>query len=53
MLMPQADRKKIYEKLFEDGVCVVKKRLTVHELHPELDSVPLLHVVKAMKVSGG
>lgn len=50
MLMPQADRKKIYEHLFEDGVCIAKKDYNLKS-HPEIKGVKNLYVIKALKVS--
>ena len=49
MLIPQADRKKIYEHLFEDGVCIAKKDY-VSKSHPEIKGVRNLYVIKALKV---
>ena len=49
MLMPQADRKKIYEHLFEDGVCIAKKDYNL-KTHPEIKGVKNLYVIKALKV---
>lgn len=49
MLMPQADRKLIYERLFEDGVCVAKKDYNLKS-HPEIKNVKNLYVIKALKV---
>ncbi|CAK5073427.1 unnamed protein product [Meloidogyne enterolobii] len=48
MLIPQADRKKIYEHLFEDGVCIAKKDY-VSKSHPEIKGVRNLYVIKALK----
>ncbi|KAI1728902.1 plectin/S10 domain-containing protein [Ditylenchus destructor] len=48
MLMPQSDRKKIYEHLFEDGVCIAKKDYNLKS-HPEIKGVKNLYVVKALK----
>ncbi|KAI3410121.1 hypothetical protein GPALN_006480 [Globodera pallida] len=48
MLMPQADRKKIYEHLFEDGVCIAKKDYNLKS-HPEIKGVKNLYVIKALK----
>uniref|UniRef100_A0A915DDE2 Plectin/S10 N-terminal domain-containing protein n=1 Tax=Ditylenchus dipsaci TaxID=166011 RepID=A0A915DDE2_9BILA len=48
MLMPQADRKKIYEHLFEDGVCIAKKDYNLKS-HPEIKGVKNLFVIKALK----
>jgi small subunit ribosomal protein S10e len=49
MLMPQADRKKIYEHLFEDGVCIAKKDFNLKS-HPEIKGIKNLYVIKALKV---
>lgn len=49
MLMPQSDRKKIYERLFEDGVCIAKKDYQLKS-HPEIEGVRNLYVIKALKV---
>uniref|UniRef100_A0A914DSD6 Plectin/S10 N-terminal domain-containing protein n=1 Tax=Acrobeloides nanus TaxID=290746 RepID=A0A914DSD6_9BILA len=48
MLMPQGDRKKIYERLFEDGVCIAKKDFNLKS-HPEIEGVKNLYVIKALK----
>lgn len=48
--MPTADRRKIYEKIFEDGVAIAKKDYTLKS-HPEIEGVKNLHVIKALKVS--
>ncbi|KAI6178131.1 S10-plectin domain-containing protein [Aphelenchoides besseyi] len=48
MLMPTADRRKIYEKLFEDGVAIAKKDYTLKS-HPEIEGVKNLYVIKALK----
>ena len=48
MLMPQHDRKLIYEHLFEDGVCVAKKDYNLKS-HPEIKNVKNLYVIKALK----
>lgn len=50
MLMPTADRRKIYEKLFEDGVAIAKKDYNLKS-HPEIEGVRNLYVIKALKVS--
>ncbi|KAI6230102.1 S10-plectin domain-containing protein [Aphelenchoides fujianensis] len=50
MLMPTADRRKIYEKLFEDGVAIAKKDYTLKS-HPEIEGVKNLYVIKALQVS--
>jgi small subunit ribosomal protein S10e len=47
MLMPKANRVAIYELLFKEGVMVAEKDFNMPK-HPELDSVPNLHVIKAM-----
>jgi hypothetical protein len=49
MLMPTADRRKIYEKIFEDGVAIAKKDYTLKS-HPEIEGVKNLYVIKALKV---
>ena len=46
--MPQADRKKIYEHLFEDGVCIAKKDFNLKS-HPEIKGIKNLYVIKALK----
>uniref|UniRef100_A0A915DT95 Plectin/S10 N-terminal domain-containing protein n=1 Tax=Ditylenchus dipsaci TaxID=166011 RepID=A0A915DT95_9BILA len=48
MLMPKADRKKIYEHLFEDGVCIAKQDYNLKS-HPEIKGVKNLYVIKALK----
>ncbi|KAG8183621.1 hypothetical protein JTE90_025171 [Oedothorax gibbosus] len=48
MLMPKAHRIKIYEFLFKEGVMVAKKDFNAPK-HPDLESVPNLHVIKAMQ----
>ena len=45
MLMPTADRRKIYEKIFEDGVAIAKKDYNLKE-HPEIKDVKNLYVIK-------
>lgn len=50
MLMPTADRRKIYEKIFEDGVAIAKKDYNLKS-HPEIEGVKNLYVIKALKVS--
>lgn len=47
--MPKADRKKIYENLFEEGVLIAEKNFT-QALHPDI-KVRNLYVVKSLKVS--
>jgi len=48
MLMPTADRRKVYEKLFEDGVAIAKKDYNLKS-HPEIEGVKNLYVIKALK----
>lgn len=49
MLMPKANRTAIYEHLFKEGVIVAMK--DVHaKSHPELKSIPNLHVIKTLQV---
>uniref|UniRef100_A0A1I8A5V4 S10_plectin domain-containing protein n=1 Tax=Steinernema glaseri TaxID=37863 RepID=A0A1I8A5V4_9BILA len=48
MLMPKLNRKKIYEHLFEEGVCVAKKDFNLKS-HPEIKEVSNLEVIKACK----
>uniref|UniRef100_A0A914YCS5 Plectin/S10 N-terminal domain-containing protein n=1 Tax=Panagrolaimus superbus TaxID=310955 RepID=A0A914YCS5_9BILA len=48
MLMPQADRKKIFEHLFADGVAIAKKDYNA-KTHPEIEGVRNLYVIKALK----
>ncbi|CAD5211753.1 unnamed protein product [Bursaphelenchus xylophilus] len=48
MLMPTADRRKIYEKLFEDGVAIAKKDFQLKS-HPEIEGVRNLYVIKACR----
>lgn len=50
MLIPTADRRKIYEKFFEDGVAIAKKDYNLKS-HPEIDGVKNLYVIKALTVS--
>merc|ERR1712045_487182 len=47
MLMSKKDRLAIYEHLFNQGVMVAKKDHHAPK-HPELESVPNLHVMKAL-----
>jgi len=47
MLMPKANRVAIYELLFKEGVMVAEKDFQAPK-HPELETVPNLHVIKAM-----
>ncbi|XP_014218462.1 40S ribosomal protein S10 [Copidosoma floridanum] len=48
MLMPKADRVAIYEYLFKEGVMVAKKDFHAPK-HPELETIPNLHVIKALQ----
>ncbi|XP_021956467.1 40S ribosomal protein S10 [Folsomia candida] len=48
MLMPKANRRKIYEHLFNEGVMVAKKDFHA-PTHPELESIPNLQVIKALQ----
>ncbi|RMZ14773.1 hypothetical protein D0864_00079 [Hortaea werneckii] len=45
MLIPKADRKKIHEFLFREGVCVAKKDFNLPK-HPDIDTKNL-YVIKA------
>ncbi|KAF2664043.1 hypothetical protein BT63DRAFT_99506 [Microthyrium microscopicum] len=47
MLMPKADRKKIHEYLFREGVLVAKKDYNL-EAHPQIETKNLF-VIKAMQ----
>nr|AKV16216.1 putative S10 ribosomal protein [Phragmatopoma lapidosa] len=47
MLMPKKNRVAIYEHLFKEGVLVAKKDFNAAK-HPELETVPNLHVIKAL-----
>nr|ALS05055.1 40S ribosomal protein S10 [Centropages tenuiremis] len=47
MLMPKANRVAIYELLFKEGVMVAEKN-TKAPKHPELETVPNFHVIKAL-----
>lgn len=49
MLMPKKNRVAIYEHLFKEGVIVAKKDFHAPK-HPELETVPNLHVIKALQV---
>jgi small subunit ribosomal protein S10e len=46
MIIPKANRKKIYTKLFKDGVMVAEKAFNA-PAHPEFPDVPNLQVIKA------
>ena len=48
MLMPQKNRKAIYEYLFKEGVCVAKKDFN-QKTHPDIPGVTNLQVIKACK----
>lgn len=49
MLMPKKNRRAIYEYLFKEGVMVAEKDF--HKpVHPDLESIPNLQVIKAMQV---
>lgn len=48
MLIPQKNRRLIYETLFKEGVMVAKKDFNLPK-HPEVD-VPNLQVIKSMQV---
>uniref|UniRef100_A0A7E4VR44 S10_plectin domain-containing protein n=1 Tax=Panagrellus redivivus TaxID=6233 RepID=A0A7E4VR44_PANRE len=48
MLMPQSDRKKIYEHLFAEGVAIAKKDFNLKS-HPEIEGVKNLYVIKAIQ----
>uniref|UniRef100_A0A2P2HXJ8 40S ribosomal protein S10b n=1 Tax=Hirondellea gigas TaxID=1518452 RepID=A0A2P2HXJ8_9CRUS len=48
MFMPKAHLVQIYEHLFKEGVLVAERDLFLPK-HPELTSIPNLHVVKAMQ----
>ncbi|CRK90552.1 CLUMA_CG004256, isoform A [Clunio marinus] len=48
MFMPKAHRVAVYEHLFKEGVLVAQKDFHA-ESHPELESVPNLHVIKTMQ----
>lgn len=48
MFMPKQHRIAIYESLFKEGVMVAKKDFNAPK-HPELESIPNLHVIKTMQ----
>jgi len=48
MLMPKANRRKIFEQLFNEGVMVAKKDFHAPS-HPELEGIPNLQVIKALQ----
>uniref|UniRef100_A0A3Q1GEE2 Plectin/eS10 N-terminal domain-containing protein n=1 Tax=Acanthochromis polyacanthus TaxID=80966 RepID=A0A3Q1GEE2_9TELE len=48
MLMPLRDLRAIYEVLFRDGVMVAKKDKRPQIMHPEVQSVSNLQVMRAM-----
>ena len=47
--MPKKNRIAIYEYLFKEGVMVAMKDYHAPK-HPELETIPNLHVIKAMQV---
>lgn len=47
-LIPKRNKREIYEYLFREGVMVVKKDPKLME-HPELKSIPNLHVMMSLK----
>lgn len=48
MLMPLRDLRAIYEVLFRDGVMVAKKDKRPQAIHPEIEGVSNLQVIRAM-----
>lgn len=48
MLMPLRDLRAIYEVLFRDGVMVAKKDKRPQTMHPEIEGVSNLQVIRAM-----
>ncbi|XP_054153804.1 40S ribosomal protein S10-like [Oppia nitens] len=48
MLMPKKNRVAIYEYLFKEGVMVAEKDFHAPK-HPALETVPNLHVIKALQ----
>ena len=48
MLIPQKNRRAVYEQLFKDGVMVAKKDFNAPN-HPELKDIPNLQVIKSMQ----
>jgi small subunit ribosomal protein S10e len=48
MFMPKAHRVAIYELLFREGVLVAEKDFHAAK-HPELETIPNLHVIKTMQ----
>lgn len=50
MLIPQKNRRLIYEHLFKEGVMVAKKDFNLPK-HREVD-VPNLQVIKSLQVRG-
>lgn len=49
MLMPKKNRRAIYEYLFKEGVLVAEKDF--HKpIHPDLEGIPNLQVIKALQV---
>ncbi|KAL6460409.1 hypothetical protein MHYP_G00303750 [Metynnis hypsauchen] len=49
MVMPLADLRAIYERLFRDGVLVAKKDKRPQRMHPEIPGVSNLKVIQAMR----
>ena len=49
MLMPNKDRLAIFEYLFKEGVMVAEKDYHPKRVHPALQKVPNLHVIKALQ----
>eukprot|EP00088_Acartia_fossae_P065111 TRINITY_DN801_c0_g1_i1.p2 TRINITY_DN801_c0_g1~~TRINITY_DN801_c0_g1_i1.p2 ORF type:complete len:163 (-),score=69.69 TRINITY_DN801_c0_g1_i1:3-491(-) len=47
MLMPKTHRVAIYELLFKEGVMVAERNTKLPK-HPELETIPNLHVIKAL-----
>eukprot|EP00088_Acartia_fossae_P065114 TRINITY_DN801_c0_g2_i1.p2 TRINITY_DN801_c0_g2~~TRINITY_DN801_c0_g2_i1.p2 ORF type:complete len:155 (-),score=78.84 TRINITY_DN801_c0_g2_i1:3-467(-) len=47
MLMPKSHRVAIYELLFKEGVMVAERNTKLPK-HPELETIPNLHVIKAL-----
>ena len=48
MFMPKQHRVSIYEYLFKEGVMVAKEDFNAPK-HPELETIPNLHVIKTMQ----
>jgi hypothetical protein len=49
MLMPKKQTREIYEYLFNEGVLVAKKDVHLAK-HPQIPSIPNLHVMKCLLV---